>query len=109
MDALNPKMNRRQFLKGTAMTAAMLAMAPGAIAEGTLEAAPAQAAGEEKLYNSPCRSNCFQACTLNAHVRDGKVTMMTPKAYPNNDYTGCCLKGLTLPQRTYSATASSTR
>ena len=97
---VNPKMNRRQFLKGSAMTAAMLAMAPGTIAEGTLEAAPAEAASEEKLYTSPCRSNCFQACTLNAHVRDGKVTMMTPKAYPNNDYPGCCLKGLTLPQET---------
>ena len=103
-DVFNLKMNRRQFLKGSAMAAAALSAVPGALAEGTLEAAPAEAASEEKIFNSPCRSNCCQSCTLNAHVRDGKVTMMTPKAYPNGDYTGCCLKGLTLPQRTYSAT-----
>ena len=106
------RMTRRQFLKGSAAAAAMGLMAGAvytpeknlvSLAEGDAEEMK-EAMGEETLFNTPCRSNCFQACLLNAHVRDGKVVRMSPKPYPNNDYTGCCLKGLTIPQRTYSNT-----
>ena len=119
----NRGISRRTFLKGSAAAAAVAAVASmtgcgdpsqgttAAPTEGTLEEVPTTTGKtepaplpEDTLYNSPCRSNCFQSCTLNAHVRDGKVVRMSPKDYPNPDYTGCCLKGLTIPQRTYSAT-----
>lgn len=117
--------SRRQFLKGSAAAAAVFGIqAAGCSPADSQETAAGTTGGaleeittaaetkgqettgeaEEILYNSPCRSNCFQSCLLNAHVRDGKVVRMSPKEYPNGDYTGCCLKGLTLPQRTYSAT-----
>ena len=104
------QITRRQFLKGSAAAAAFAGMmsVAGVSAYGDEEnsvltaAAETASPAEEQIFNSPCRSNCFQSCLLNAHVRDGKVVRMSPKAYPNNDYTGCCLKGLTIPQRTYS-------
>lgn len=107
---MNSKLSRRTFLKASAVTA----IATGAVAAnpwGTgmkaLSAAgdkvSAAATGEE-LVSSVCRSNCFQCCRLNAHVRDGKLLKTTPAAYPDDIYTGCCLKGLSLVQRTYSPT-----
>ncbi len=59
---------------------------------------------DEKVFTTICRSNCFQGCKLDAHVRDGIVRKMTPSPYPEEDYTGCCLRGLTIHQRTYSPT-----
>ena len=49
-----------------------------------------------------CRANCFQACMLHGHVKDGVLRKMTPGAYPDEIYTGCCLRGLSIPSRTYS-------
>lgn len=106
------RITRRQFLKGSAAAAAFAGIASvtgfapvsEAASDDVLTAAAEALNTEEQLFNSPCRSNCFQACILNAHVRDGKVVRMSPKPYPNDDYTGCCLKGLTIPQRTYSNT-----
>lgn len=60
--------------------------------------------GEEQIFSSVCRSNCFQCCRLNAHVRDGKLVKTTPAPYLDEIYTGDCLKGLSLVQRTYSPT-----
>ena len=60
--------------------------------------------GEVKLFSSACRSNCFQSCRLYAHVQDGKLVRITPAPWPEEDYTGCCLKGLSLIRRTYSPT-----
>lgn len=104
----NSTLTRRSFLKASAITIA----ATGAIASNPLGAGmEALAVGEnnvldndEKLVSSVCRSNCFQCCRLNAHVQDGKVVKTTPAPYPDDIYTGCCLKGLSLVQRTYSPT-----
>lgn len=60
--------------------------------------------GEEKIFSSACRANCFQSCRLFAHVRDGKLVKTTPAPWPEEEYTGNCLKGLSLVQRTYSPT-----
>lgn len=120
----NRGISRRTFLKGSAAAAAVAAVASmtgcgdpsqgttAAPTDGTLEEVPTTSAGtvepaplpEDEIYVTSCRSNCFQGCVLNAHVRDGKVVRMSPKAYEKNDYTGCCVKGLSLPQRTYSPT-----
>ncbi|MGE4273324.1 MAG: molybdopterin-dependent oxidoreductase [Desulfitobacterium sp.] len=104
------KVGRRSFLKGSAAAAVVTGVA---IANPWDTATQALAVGEsanptseskELLVSSACRSNCFQSCRLNAHVIDGKVVKTTPASYPDEIYTGSCLKGLSLVQRTYSPT-----
>lgn len=106
---LNSGLSRRTFLKASAVTA----VATGAIAANPFGSGmKALATGEEvqtgsseeKLISSACRSNCFQSCRLYAHVRDGKLVKTTPAPWPDSEYTGNCLKGLSLVQRTYSPT-----
>lgn len=107
--AFSSGLSRRTFLKASAVTAA----ATGAVAAnpwGTGMKALATgsestaASSEEMVVSTACRSNCFQSCRLNAHVRDGKLTKTTPAPYPDSIYTGSCLKGLSHVQRTYSPT-----
>ncbi|NLB52809.1 MAG: molybdopterin-dependent oxidoreductase [Syntrophomonadaceae bacterium] len=103
------KLSRRTFLKASAATAVVagaVAANPWDSGMKALSAAAenANAASEEKLVSSVCRSNCFQCCRLYAHVRNGKVVKTSPAPYPDDIYTGCCLKGLSLVQRTYSPT-----
>ncbi len=106
---LNPSISRRTFLKASAFTA----VATGAVASNPWSAGMKVLASgddlevgssEEKLISSACRSNCFQSCRLYAHVRDGKLVKTSPAPWPDSEYTGSCLKGLSLVQRTYSPT-----
>ena len=107
-DGISTKLSRRSFLKASAVTAVatgVIASNPLATGMKALAVGESPVSGnEEKLVSSVCRSNCFQCCRLYAHVRDGKITKTTPAAYPDEIYTGCCLKGLSLVQRTYSPT-----
>ncbi|MDD4240011.1 MAG: molybdopterin-dependent oxidoreductase [Smithellaceae bacterium] len=108
--ALFSKLSRRTFLKVSAATA----VATGAVASDPLGTGmkalavaadeKSSSAGKETLFSTVCRSNCFQCCRLNAHVKDGKIVKTTPAPYPDGIYTGSCLKGLSLVQRTYSPT-----
>ncbi|MBQ3386063.1 MAG: twin-arginine translocation signal domain-containing protein, partial [Eggerthellaceae bacterium] len=95
------QLTRRGFLKTTAAVAGVAAAGGSLAALGA--AKPAEAAGEEQVFTTICRANCFQACLLNAHVRDGKVVKMSRGEYPEEIYSGCCLRGLTLPERTYAS------
>ena len=106
---LNLKMSRRSFVKASAATA----IGAGVVASNPMESAMKLLAVEDetskktesvKLVPSVCRSNCFQSCRLYAHVRDGKVVKTSPAPYLDDIYTGSCLKGLSLVQRTYSPT-----
>ncbi|WP_165045821.1 molybdopterin-dependent oxidoreductase [Adlercreutzia sp. ZJ138] len=97
---------RRSFLKTTAAVAGATALAGGT---GLTALAVDFNSGEpespsESIFNISCRNPCFQACMLKAHVRDGKARKISPAAYPEEIYTGCCLKGISLAERTYSAT-----
>lgn len=103
------KMSRRSFVKASAaatVAAGMMASAQPwesrlkmlALNDNSVQPS------EEKLFSSVCRSNCFQCCRLYAHVRDGKLVKTTPAPYLDDIYTGDCLKGLSLVQRTYSPT-----
>lgn len=102
------QLSRRSFLKASAATAA----ATGAIAAnpwGTAMKALAEEksavdSSQERMVALSCRSNCFQSCMLNAHVRDGRLVKTSMRPYPEEDYSGCCLKGLSIVQRTYSPT-----
>ncbi len=114
--------SRRQFLQGSAAAAAVFGISSLAGCQQTDEDVTTTAEQttleeattaeptypnpyvEDQIFSTPCRSNCFQGCRLNAHVRDGKVVRMSPAPFPegNEIYNGCCLKGLSIPNRTYS-------
>lgn len=104
-------LSRRSFLKASAVTAAATGFVMSnpwetgmtALAEAETAQA-ATAVGKEKLVSSMCRSNCFQSCRIYAHVVDGKVVKTSPAPYLDDIYTGVCLKGLSLVERTYSPT-----
>lgn len=92
--------SRRGFLK-TSVAAGVAASLVG----GNLAQTPnASADSEETALPITCRSNCFQRCLLTAHVRDGKVRYMSRGEYPEEIYSGCCLRGLSVHERTYSNT-----
>lgn len=94
---------RRGFLKTTGAVAGAAALQPTAAPLLTALAEQPEAGPEgEQLFNCICRSNCMGACRLTAHVRDGKIYKLEPADYPDEGYTGCCLKGLTYIERMYS-------
>lgn len=104
-----PTISRRTFVKGSAATTVVAGAAvanPWGSAMKMIEAnsGTESLSTEDKIISSNCRSNCFQSCHLNAHVRDGKLVKTTPAPYEDKIYTGSCLKGLSLVQRTYSPT-----
>lgn len=102
-DSKSPKsgISRRGFLKATAAVAGASAIAGGVSLKAFAED-DASSDGGESIVSTICRANCFQACMLNAHVRDGKVVKMSRGEYPEEIYSGCCLRGLSIPERTYS-------
>lgn len=106
---INPNISRRTFVKASAATSiatgAVIANPVGATMKMLSEDDGALNESEEDLIKSSvCRSNCFQCCRLNAHIRNGKLVKTTPAPYLDSIYTGNCLKGLSLVQRTYSPT-----
>lgn len=100
-------LTRRSFLKTTGAVAGAAAVA-GAFTPALQALAQDSKAVDgdrgEEVFSTICRSNCFQACMLNAHVLDGKVRKMTRGNYPDEIYSGSCLRGLAIPERVYSAT-----
>lgn len=100
-------LTRRSFLKTTGAVVGAAAIGSGAAGLSSLsvkDAAFAAEEPEEKVVTTSCRSNCFQACMLNAHVHDGKVVYMSRGDYPEDMYSGCCLRGLSMHERAYSRT-----
>lgn len=98
---------RRGFLKTTGALAGAAAVGGAAAGLSSLEPkgkAFAEESSEEKVVTTICRSNCFQACLLNAHVRDGKLRRTSRADYDEDIYSGCCVKGLSLAERVYSRT-----
>lgn len=108
-ESINPHggVTRRSFLKTTGALAGATAIGSAAAGLSSLavkDAAFADAPSEDTSVTLSCRSNCFQACILNAHVRDGKVCYMSRADYPEDIYSGCCLRGLSMHERAYSRT-----
>jgi len=104
-DSSTSKLTRRSFLKAAGATSlgaaavGSLGFGGGALAALAQEEAVPE---NEEIVSTICSANCFQACMLNAHVRDGKVVKMSRGDYPEEIYSGCCLRGLSIPERTYS-------
>lgn len=100
-------LTRRSFLKTTGAVAGATAL--GGVTLATRDEAEAvqfedgsSPSEGETIATTVCRSNCSQACLFNVHVRDGRVVKLTPKAYETELYSGCCLRGLSMQERTYS-------
>lgn len=100
-------LTRRSFLKTTGAAAGVAALGGSAAGLASLaveDEAFAAEQGEETVVTTSCRSNCFQACMLQAHIRDGKVCYMSRGDYPEDVYSGCCPRGLSVHERAYSRT-----
>ncbi len=99
--------NRRDFLKVSGATAGVAAVV-GASRRPvlrTLEEVSVQqqaANAGEQIFSGVCKPNCFSACGLNVHVRDGKIVKTSPADFPDKKFNRICLRGLSHVQRTYN-------
>lgn len=100
----NPKtgITRRSFLKTTGAVAAAAAI--GASFTGCAGLRNDLVSGsieEERHVVAQCRANCNGGCLHDITVRDGMMVNITKGHYPNEDYTGICLRGQSNLYRTY--------
>lgn len=102
---------RRSFLKGSAAIA-VAAAAPNLVScapKPSEEAAPEKPPipqlepVNETIYPGSCRSFCNGGCSLNLHVRDGKLTHISAREMDDPVYKRICQKGYTHPYRVYSS------
>ncbi len=100
-------LTRRNFLKTTALTAGVMAVAgaAGCTSVSTDGEAAVQQDNKiaEEVYTSTCRGNCGGACALQGTVRDGKIVSTRPITF-SKEYEGIdqgCVKGLANPLRLY--------
>lgn len=102
-------LTRRSFLKGSAAaaaaasTAGLVACAPKGPEEATKPAVPTLEPVDEDVYPGSCRSFCNGGCSLNLHVRDGKLVRTSMRELDDPAYNRICQKGYTHPYRVYSS------
>lgn len=107
---INPKLTRRTFVKASAASTVVAGVAMSNPVGSAMTYMDECAAEDQEpdvqddIVPGNCRSNCFQSCYLNVHVRDGKLIKTTTAPYEDAIYSGSCLKGLSHVQRTYSPT-----
>lgn len=89
---------RRSFLKGSAA----LAIAAGMTDLVELEPALAEESSQETIYPGACRSFCNGGCSLNLHVKDGKLVRTSMRELDDPTYNRICQKGYTHPYRVYN-------
>lgn len=97
------KLTRRQFIKASAATGALLA------ATGTTEKYGEKVLAEEKTakkveyIRTTCSPNCTGACGMVARVEDGEIkTIIQAADYPEPEYNPRgCLKGLSMMNLIY--------
>lgn len=95
-------LTRRGFLKTAGIAAGM--GAAGMCLSGCAESVPREAlaaTGDEVHVVAQCRANCNGGCLHDITVRDGVMCNITKGHYPNEDYTGICLRGQSNLYRTY--------
>lgn len=97
--------SRRDFVKVTSTVLGATALASAAqpvmkTLAADFSAGQVEAQGEE-IFSVVCRPNCFGACHINAHVRDGKLVKTSMAPFANAEYNRICLRGLSHVQRMY--------
>ncbi len=113
---LGKSISRRVFLEGTAavgggaVVASHLGLTGGLSKRPVVKALTASSAGsaenvvrvKEQVFNDVCSNNCWQACFVEAHVRDGRLTKTAMHPFPEPRYNRICLRGLSHAQWVYS-------
>lgn len=96
------KLTRRQFIKASAATGALLAAA-GTAKFVQKAAAEGKAPKEVKYIRTTCSPNCTGACGMIAQVEDGEIkTIIQAADYPEPEYNPRgCLKGLSMMNLIY--------
>lgn len=92
--------SRRSFLKGSAAVA-VAAGTSGLIGFDPVAAAAEETSAEE-VCPAVCRSFCNGGCSLNLHVKDGKLIRTSMRELDDPAYNRICQKGYTHPYRVYS-------
>lgn len=100
---LKTKLTRRGFLKVSSGVLGLAALGgTSAVNAHAQNYAAGQLESEgEEIKHCCCRPNCFGACYLNVHVRDGKVVKTSQASVPFEGYERICQRGLSHPQRIY--------
>lgn len=95
-------LTRRSFLKTTGVVAGAAALtgATGSIALASEE--NKATSSQDVVTTTICRADCTQGCLYKVYTRDGVVRKLEPAHYETEAYTGCCLRGLSMVERTYS-------
>ncbi|MCD8338840.1 MAG: molybdopterin-dependent oxidoreductase [Burkholderiales bacterium] len=97
-------LNRRSFLKASAMTGAAVALTE--LPSGLVQAAPAQAAtaqapeDETKIVKTLCKA-CIHNCAVLAHVRNGRIVKIEGNPESPINKGAVCAKGLSGIQAVY--------
>lgn len=99
-----PTLTRRSFLKTTGAVAGAAAVCGGMTSLAVADEETLASADEIQQFNGVCRSNCNFACRFTVNVKNDKVIKLDMATYDEDDYTGCCLKGLTFMERMYGPT-----
>lgn len=92
---------RRSFLKTTGLLAGASALGTSLAGCSTATAPVQSASAQEHHVVAQCRANCNGGCLHDITVRDGVMVNITKGHYPNEDYTGICLRGQSNLYRTY--------
>ncbi|MFD0703134.1 dehydrogenase [Slackia equolifaciens] len=98
-------MTRRNFLKTAGVAAGALGLAGAASMTTTnnwLAPAEAHAEAEDQVIYTFHQTNCGNRCSLKCTVRDGRMANIESNTWEEDQYSICCLKGLSEIQRIYS-------
>ena len=99
-------LTRRGFLKAAGAAAGALGLAgAGSMvsADGWLAPVQAEAQPEERVACTYHQNHCHGCCSLKCTVRDGRLCLIEPNDWKNDEYKSICLKGLSEIQHIYGA------
>lgn len=96
-------LSRRSFLKASAAVGVASIAGTGGLTALAEELKPGQPSNEDdQIFQGICRPNCGQCCSIDVHVRDGKVVKTSMTHVPDNPRVDrICLRGLSHPYRIY--------
>jgi len=94
--------SRRTLLMGAVSSGALLGLGGcGAMSRSYKELTPAVAEGPTQVFSSTCPRNCYDTCSIKAHVRNGVLRKV--EADSRNTFTGSslCVKGYSYTNKVY--------
>ena len=89
-------------LVAAAGTGSLVSCAPKETEQSDKPGTPVLEPVAEDVYPGSCRSFCNGGCSLNLHVRDGKLVRTSMREMDDPVYNRICQKGYTHPYRVYS-------